>query len=364
MKNVDNIAKRFERRYGHQSAAPGRFQRSTSVDSTGILSLDFALGTGGWPEGTIIECFGPPDIGKSSIIGFNGFIEAQKKDKICGLVAMEPGFDPEWAAKNGVDLDKLVIGWPDHGEEAFNMLYDMVMDDDIKFIVFDSIGSILRPSEAGDKGKPSQGGQSALITWGVKRVSTPTWKRRKTLILLNQIRDDMKAQIPGMVESPGGHALKHLAEIRVQLKPGKDRYQIKGHDGDKPYDIQVGRKVVAVVKRTKKDEGTNKRAVFDHYSKETDQYPFGVDKEEDIVNTAKRTGVFQGSQWLYHDSFPGGKLNGSDATKEWLRNAPLEVREQIRTEVLETLDNRKTRDLQVVNEQADDDTIQSSTSAA
>jgi recombination protein RecA len=340
MSNADDIAKRFERKYGHKAAATGRFQVAQDVTSTGILSLDFALGTNGWPAGTVIEVFGPPDIGKSSIIGFNAIVEAQKKGNICGLVAMEPGFDPAWAEKNGVDLDKLVIGWPDNGEDAFNMLYDMVMDDDIKLIVFDSVGAILRPAEAGDSGRPGAGGQSALITWGVKRIASPAWKRRKTVILLNQIRDDMNSRIPGMVESPGGHALKHAAEIRVQLKPGKDRFTHKV-DGE---DVIVGRSIVAVIKRTKKDEGSNKRAVFNHYSMETDEYPFGVDKETDIFNTAKRTGVFRaGGAWVYHDAFPEGKLNGTTKVIEWLKDkANATAVGRIRDEVLDKIQERKT----------------------
>lgn len=330
MTDANDIAKRFERKYGHKGAATGRFNQLQHITSTGITSLDFALGTGGWPDGTIIEVFGPPDIGKSSIIGFNAFIEAQKEGHVCGLVAMEPGFSPLWAEKNGVDLDKLVIGWPDDGEEAFNMLYDMVMDDDIKLIVFDSIGAILRPAEAGDKGKPSQGGQSGLITWGVKRVQMPAWKRHKTVILLNQIRDDMNSRIPGMVESPGGHALKHTSEIRVQLKPGKERYTHK-IDGE---DVIVGRQIVAHIKRTKKDEGTGKRAVFDHYSMETDEYPFGVDKEMDIVNTAKRVGVFKaGGAWIQHDAFPEGKIQGASKAREFLAENPV-IADRIRLEIL------------------------------
>lgn len=349
MSKAEDIAKRFEKRYGHKSAATGNFRRELDVDSTGILSLDYALGLGGWPEGTVIECFGPPDIGKSSIIGFNGIIEAQKKGKLCGMVAMEPGFDPAWAAKNGVDLDQLVIGWPDDGEQAFNMLYDMVMDNDIKFIVFDSIGAILRPSEAGDKGKPSQGGQSALITWGVKRIATPAWKRRKTVILLNQIRDDMKAQIPGMVESPGGHALKHTAEIRIQLKPGKDRYMVKEGSGKDAHDVMVGRSIVAIIKRTKKDEGSNKRAVFDFYSKETDSFPFGVDKINDIFNTAKRTGVFRlGGSWYNYEDFPGGKLNGEDAVLAWLEANPDAI-PSIRSKVLDRMHSPPPPQLEAVD---------------
>lgn len=338
MPDAQEIAKRFERKFGHKSSASGRFQQHLGVTPTGILSLDYALGTGGWPDGTIVEVFGPPDIGKSSIIGFNGIVEAQRQGKMCGLVAVEPGFDPAWAEKNGVDLDKLVIVWPDDGEQAFTALYEMVMDDDIQFIVFDSIGAILRPAEAGDNGKPSQGGQSALITWGIKRVQTPAWKRRKTIILLNQIRDDMHSRIPGMVESPGGHALKHTAEIRVQLKPGKDRYTHKV-DGE---DVIVGRSIVAVIKRSKKDEGTGKRAVFDHFSMETDEYPFGVDKSTDVLNTAKRLGVVKtgGGGWFYHDSFPGGKIRGAADVAKFFEDNPSVVG-VIRDEVLTAMSDRK-----------------------
>lgn len=337
MPSADDIAKRYEKKYGHKSAASGRFQPHTDVTPTGILALDYALGTGGWPEGTLIEVFGPPDIGKSSIIGINGIIEAQKMGKMCGLVALEPGFDPMWAEKLGVDLDKLVIQWPDDGQEAFDMLFDFVMDDDIHFIVFDSIGAVLRPSEAGDKGKPSQGGQSALITWGVKRIQTPTWKRQKTVIFLNQIRDDMNARIPGMVESPGGHALKHSAEIRIQLKPGKDRYTAK-IDGE---DVMIGRSVVAVIKRTKKDEGSNKRAVFDFYGMETDDAPFGVDRASDVIQTAMRAGVIKRSGPSYqHAAFPGGKLLGGKAVGEFFVQNPSVV-DVIRDEVLKVMQDKK-----------------------
>lgn len=355
MSDAADIAKRFERKYGHKSAATGRFQPHVGVTPTGILSLDYALGTGGWPEGTIIEAFGPPDIGKSSILGFNAIIEAQKLGKMCGIVALEPGFDPKWAEKNGVDLDKVVITWPDDGQQAFDQLYDMVMDDDIKFILFDSIGAVLRPAEAGEKGKPSQGGQSALITWGVKRVQMPAWKRKKTVLLINQIRDDMNARIAGLVESPGGHALKHTAEIRIQLKPGKERYSVKV-DGE---DVIAGRQIVAHIKRTKKDEGTGKRAVFTHYSMETDQYPFGVDKEDDVINTAKRLGVFRtGGRWHYHESFPDGKLGSAADVAAFLKGNP-NVVSSVRDEVLAMMNARKNPQLELTDE-ADAATIEES----
>lgn len=337
MPSADDIAKRYERKYGHKSSASGRFTPHSDVTSTGIMALDYALGTGGWPDGTIIEVFGPPDIGKSSILGINGIIEAQKKGKMCALVALEPGFDPKWAEKLGVNLDQLVIGWPDDGQEAFDMLYDYVMDDDIGFVLFDSIGAVLRPSEAGDKGKPSQGGQSALITWGIKRIQMPAWKRKKTVILVNQIRDDMNSRIPGLVESPGGHALKHAAEIRIQLKPGKERYMAK-IEGE---DVMIGRQIVAVIKRTKKDEGSGKRAVFDFYSKEMADAPFGIDRVSDVLATAMRCGVIQRSGASYqHSSFPGGKLLGKSKVAEFFEQTPKAV-ETIRNDVLDFMNNVK-----------------------
>lgn len=343
MANVYDIAKKYERKYGHEASAGGRFKRVIDTTSTGILSLDYALGTGGWQEGTINEVFGPPDIGKSSIIGFNAIIEQQKKDRICAIVALEPGFDPAWAEKNGVDLDKVIIGWPDNGEEAFNMAYDFVLDENIGFVLFDSIGAVLRPTEAGDKGKPSQGGQSALITWGVKRLQMPAWKRKKTVILLNQVRDDMNSRIPGLVDSPGGHALKHTCEVRVQLRPGSDQYKVRVGSGDDAHDVTVGRQIVAIVKRTKRAEGTGARAVFDFYSMETPDLPFGVDKEWDVINTAKRAGVFTGTGWLYHHSFPDGKLHGKDAVAKFLRENPL-LWEGIRNEVLAQVRKNELKD--------------------
>ena len=342
MANAADIAKRFERKFGHKAAATGRFVDTQEVTPTGILSLDFALGTMGWPSGTLIEVFGPPDIGKTTAIGFNGIVEAQKLGKTCGLIAMEPGFDPKWAEKHGVDLDNIVIVWPDDGKEAFDALYDMVMDDDIKFIVFDSIGALLREAEAGEKGKPAQGGQSGLITWGIKRIQTPIWKRKKTVILLNQIRDDMNAYIPGQVESPGGHALKHASEIRVQLKPGPDRYMTKFH-GD---NVMIGRSIVAIIKRTKKDEGTGKRAVFDFYQMETKDTPFGIDKETDVFNTALRTGVLTqgGGGWFYHTIFPNeGKIRGADGVKQYFKDH-ISAMDLIRGEVMTVMEKKREED--------------------
>jgi recombination protein RecA len=334
-----NAAARYTRSMGHKGASTGRFANQTDVIPTGILALDYALGIGGWPKGHIIEVFGPPDIGKSSVIGFNAMREAQALGMVCAIVALEPGFDPDWAEKNGLDLDTIVIGWPDNGQEAFELAYDFVQDPDIDMVLFDSIGAILRPSEAEENGKPSQGGQSALITWGVKRLLMPAWKNNKLVILINQVRDKMDARLP-MLDSPGGHALKHCCAIRVQLKPGKDRYMTK-IEGE---DVEYGRTIVAHVLRNKMAEGSRQKAQFDHYSMTVDDQPFGVDRGADVLSVGVRTGIIKkAGGWYSHPGFPGGKLLGKQAVSEVLLHDD-SLYDSIRKEVLEKMSKQQATD--------------------
>lgn len=332
MNSTDRAARaaaRYGSKLGPTGASSGRFEQRLEVIPTGILALDYALGIGGWPMRHIVEVFGPPDIGKSSIIAFNAMREAQALDMTCGIVALEPGFDPDWAEKNGLDLDRLIITWPDNGQEAFEQAYDFVIDPDIDFILFDSIGALLRPSEAEDDGKPSQGGQSALITWGVKRLLMPTWKRNKCVMLINQVRDDMNARFH-QFDSPGGHALKHSCAIRVELKKGGQPFKAK-IDGE---DVVIGQPINAVVLRNKLSEGTKKRALFDHYAMDVDDQPFGVDRGADVCSVGIRLGVIKkGGSWYHHSLFPGGKLNGKPAVGEFLLDDH-EVYDTIRKEIL------------------------------
>lgn len=328
----------MERKYGNKAAALGSAPYKLNVVPTGILALDYALGTGGWPLGHPVEIFGAPDIGKSSVLGLSALRNAQAMDLTCGIVALEPSFDKEWAIKNGVDPEWLIIGRPDDGQAAFEMLYDWVTDDLVDFILFDSIGALLRPSETEDKGKPSQGGQSNLITWGVKRILMPAWKNNKGVIFLNQVRDDMNARMPGMVESPGGWALKHSAAVRVHLKQGKNKETESVGTGDEKEDIIIGRQLVASIKRNKLSEGTNRKATFWYFQKETEGSPVGLDSASDVLGTALRTGVIKKQGWYHYPAFPEDKkgehkIQSKEKVAEFLDENP-EVVAQIREEVL------------------------------
>lgn len=338
-KRLEAEQARMEKKYGHRSAALGTAVFNDEPVSTGILALDYALGTGGWPRPSMIEVYGQPDIGKSSTIGLSAVKEFQKLGLVAGIVAYEPQFDPEWAFKNGVDPEQILIGRPDDGQEAFSMLHDWLRGDLIDFVLFDSIGAILRPSEAEEGGKPSQGGQAGLITWGVKAAAPIAYKRCKTVMYLNQIRDDMNARISGVYDSPGGHALKHACDIRIFVRPGRDKFTEKDTDGKETYEVEVGKEIIARIMRNKHSEGSNKRASFYYFQKEKDGV-FGIDRATDAIRTGLRTGVIK-RRGAYYDNpaFPENDkgertLYGKEAIAEFINSEPTVV-DQIRQQILD-----------------------------
>lgn len=340
---IEKEAQRLEGKYGHRAGSTAATEYDYDVIPTGIMALDYALGTGGWPRGQIYEVFGIPDIGKSSLLGLSAIHQAQKLGLLCGIVALEPQIDRKWLIKNGVDPELVVVGRPDNGEDAFEMTFDWTTSGAIDFILFDSVGAVLSRTEAEEDGKAKMGGQSGLITWGVKRLLMPAWKNNVGIMMINQVRADMNSRMPGVLDSPGGHALKHSSGIRVQLRPGKDKFNVK-ENGE---DVLAGREVVAVVKRNKNTEGTGHKAIFKYFHKETDQYPFGIDIVEDVIATGTATGVIKGVGWYEHHLFPvtkkgEHKVQGKAGIAKFLEDNPQSV-DVIRREVLEVMSRNQAK---------------------
>lgn len=329
--HVDDLVKRFNKKYGKDAGSRGSLQRPLQSIPTGILALDYALGTGGWALGHCHGIYGPRDIGKSSIIGLSAIREAQRMGLNAALIAVEPGFDPEWAEKHGVDTKNLLVGRPRIGEEAFAMLYDIVASEAVDIAIFDSVGALLSESEIDEDGKPKVGGQAGLITWGVKRVAPIAYRNECAVLFLNQVRDNMKSRIPGQVQQPGGHALEHTEATITRLRSGKGRYTLK-IDGS---DVMIGREIIATIERNKLSEGSNHKASFDFFQKETAEYPFGIDTFSDIINTGMRTGAIVRRGSMY--DLPDGKtLKGFDTVQEYLTTRP-EVVGLVRDGVLKAM---------------------------
>lgn len=338
---LDSLVSSIQKSFGVSSAKKGALQTRLRSIPTGSLALDYELGTGGWPMGYLCGIFGQRDIGKSSLIGFNAIRNAQSMGLNCAYIAVEPVGDDNWeawATKNGVNVDELLLAWPTSGEEAFEMLHMTLRSEAVDLVIFDSIGALLSEVEQREDGKPRQGGQAGLITWGVKLAAPLAFRNNVSVLLFNQVRHDMRPGVKGVVyRQPGGEALEHSEAIIVHIRAGSSRYTVK----DNGADVLVGREIVAHIVRNKLSEGSGRKAVFDYFFAETDQYPFGIDVESDIINTAMRAGVITRAGSYY--SLPSGKrMQGQKAVGEHLAANPEEMA-AIREMVLKAMLNRNDR---------------------
>jgi len=334
---LEQLQKEINNDLGAGSAILARDQPPLEVISTGILALDFALGIGGYPRGHLTGAFGARDIGKSSILGLSGVRSAQALGENAAWISTEHKFDKEWARKLGVDVDRLLLTFPDTGEKAFEALYKIVKSGAVAFVVFDSIGALLNESEiTGTENKDAKmkmGGRANLITWGVHRVLGPVAKNKVAVLLLNQQRQIMSPTGPGGFQQPGGEALEHNEVIIIQLKnaPGTNsRTTWKDEHGDEQ---EIGREIMAHVLRNQVTQGSKQKAFFKFWNKETPDYPFGIDAAYDIVNTGKRSGVIRGTTWLEIDGLDQ-KFNGKDKLKEFFDANPGHY-ERLRAAILE-----------------------------
>jgi recombination protein RecA len=328
------IVAKYKAKYGEKSAYVGNVQHDLNVIPTGILALDYALGIGGWPRGHFVEVYGAPNIGKTSIIGYSALASAQRMGLQVGIINVEPRYDAKWVERNGVDIDNLVVMYPDTGEEAFEILRDWTSDPDAPFdyILFDSLGALVTEKDLQPEAKIQFGGQSKLITEGIKRSVMAAWKNNVGVMLINQQRDDVDSSISGLVDSPGGWAAKHAAMYRVHVRPGSNRYTAM-IDGDKRL---VGRELVANIKKSAAGDSLGAQPRFDWYFQDVEGMPFGLDVAQDVLATGLKTKVIEGSGWYKHPSFPGGKLQGKPAIQRFFQEHP-EAIEPIRQDVLKVM---------------------------
>jgi recombination protein RecA len=352
---LDSLVSSIQKSFGISAAKMGALQQQLRSIPTGSLALDYELGTGGWPMGYLCGVFGQRDIGKSSLIGFSAIRNAQAMGLNCAYISVEPVGDENWeswAVKNGVNVDELLLTWPTTGEEAFEMLHMVLRSNAVDLVIFDSVGALLGEVELKEDGKPRQGGQAGLITWGVKVAAPLAFRNKVAVLMFNQVRHDMRPGVKGVVyKQPGGEALEHSEAIIVHLRAGSTRYTVK----DNGTDVLVGREIVAHIVRNKLSEGTGRRAVFDYFFAETDQYPFGIDVASDIINTAMRAGVITRAGSYY--TLPSGqRLQGQKSVGEYLAANPDEMA-AIRELVLKAMLERNLKITTMSEEIKDDETI-------
>ena len=201
-----------------------------SVISTGSLSLDLALGVGGLPRGRVVEIFGPESSGKTTLT-LHAIAEAQKAGGICAFIDAEHAFDAAYAQRLGVKLDELLVSQPDCGEQALEIVDQLICSGAVDLIVVDSVAALVPKAEIeGDMGDAHMGLQARLMSQALRKLTAIAHRQNATVVFINQLRMKIGVVFGNPETTTGGNALKFYASVRLdirrigQLKNGEELY--------------------------------------------------------------------------------------------------------------------------------------------
>ncbi len=276
--------------------------KNLEVISSGSLSLDIALGIKGFPKGRIIEIFGPESSGKTTL-ALHAINQSQKLGGFASFIDAEHAFDRIYAKKIGVNIKELIISQPDNGEQALEIVDNLIRSGVIDIIVVDSVAALTPKSEIeGEMGDSKIGLQARLMSQALRKLTSSIGKSKSILIFINQLRE--KIGVYGNPEvTTGGNALKFYSSIRLDIRKGN---QIK--NGEK---ILGNRTKVKVVKN--KLSPPFRIAEFDI------MYGEGISKIGEILDIGVDLGILKkNASWFSYRDIKLGQ--GRDSVKEFLKN--------------------------------------------
>lgn len=275
------------------------------VISTGSVTLNMALGVGGYPRGRVIEIYGPESSGKTTL-AIHAMAEVQKQGGIAAIIDAEHAFDRFYAEKLGVDTNNLLIAQPDSGEQALEIADKLISSAAVDLIVIDSVAALTPKAEIdGDMGDNKVGLQARLMSQALRKLTATINKTQTTCIFINQLREKIGVMFGNPETTTGGNALKFYASVRLDIRRVSP---IK--DGDEVIGNQVRVKVVK-----NKVAPPFKKAEFDLMFNE------GISRSGELVDLGVAKGILQKSgSWF---SYNGQKLaQGRDAVKKLLQENP------------------------------------------
>jgi recombination protein RecA len=290
-----------------------------SVISTGSISLDAALGVGGFPRGRINEIFGPESSGKTTI-ALQVIAEAQKAGGMAAFIDVEHALDPAYSKKLGVDIDNLLVSQPDYGEQALEITGALIASGQIDVLVVDSVAALVPKAELdGEMGDSHMGVQARLMSQALRKLTGVVSKSRTCLIFINQIREKIGVMFGNPETTTGGRALKFYASIRLDIRriaAIKDGESVVGN-----------RTRVKVVKN--KVASPFREAEFDII------YGEGVSKEGDLLDLGVAQNLVEKSgSWF---SYKGERIGqGRENARQFLKDNP-DIRQSVDTELRKAL---------------------------
>lgn len=292
---------------------------NVEVIPTGSLTLDIALGVGGFPKGRIVEIYGPESSGKTTL-AIHAIAEVQKQGGIAAIVDAEHAFDQFYAKKLGVDVNELIISQPDNGEQALEIADNLIRSGAIDLLVVDSVAALTPKAEIeGEMGDSQMGLQARLMSKALRKLTGSINKANTCCIFINQLRDKIGVMFGNPETTTGGNALKFYASVRLDIRKSS---QIK--DGD---EVTGNRTKVKVVKN--KVAPPFRKAEFDI------MYGGGISKVGEILDLGVEMNIISksGSWFSYGETRLG---QGRDAVKQIIADNP-ELMDELENKIKEAL---------------------------
>ena len=318
LKALQEAMSKIEKDFGKGSIMKLGEEKVENVDviPSGSISLDVALGVGGYPKGRIIEIYGPESSGKTTL-AIHAIAEAQKVGGIAAFIDAEHAFDRFYAAKLGVDVDNLIISQPDNGEQALEIADQLIRSAAVDIVVVDSVAALTPKAEIeGDMGDNKVGLQARLMSQALRKLTATINKTNTTCIFINQLREKIGVMFGNPETTTGGNALKFYASVRIDVRKSTP---IKNGD-----EVLGNLTKIKIVKN--KVAPPFRRCEFDI------MYGEGISKSGEIVDLGVDAGILQKSgSWF---SYEGTRLaQGRDATKQLMIDNP-ELTEEIEQKIM------------------------------
>lgn len=328
-KALEAVLEKIEKDYGKGTIMKlGEAPREeVEAISTGIISIDMALGIGGIPKGRIVEIYGPESSGKTTLT-LHLVAEAQKAGGVAAFIDAEHALDPDYAKALGVDIDNLLISQPDNGEQALSIVEALVRSSGVDLIIVDSVAALVPRSEIeGNMGDATMGVQARLMSQALRKLTGIISKSNATVVFINQLRANISTTGYGAganETTTGGRALKFYSSVRIDIRRVE---AIKTGDGE----VYGAKTKIKIAKN--KMAPPFKQVVVDII------YGEGISNLGVIVDMATDLKIIKKSGAWYSCKNPNGgediKLGqGKEKAKSYLEEHPL-LMEQIKAKIYE-----------------------------